>query len=157
MNRYARLVNRFSTTPVGSWIARTLAARVDPWIYRATGGRFTSTGTLTIPQLVLTTVGRKSGERREVQLGYVADGADYLVVASNFGQAHHPAWSYNLAANPAASVYVGGRDIPVKAERLSDEEKERVWPRLVDVVPQFAVYVGRTDRNIRVFRLRPVS
>jgi deazaflavin-dependent oxidoreductase (nitroreductase family) len=152
---YARWVNWFSTTSVGSWIARTFAARVDPWIYRVSGGRFTSTGALTIPQLVLTTTGRKTGKRHDVQLGYLADGRDCLVVASNFGQAHHPAWSYNLAANPLASVYVDGKDIPVTAERVPDDEKERLWPRLVAVVPQFAVYVTRTDRNIRVFRLRP--
>jgi len=155
MSGYARFINWFSTTPVGSWIARTLAARVDPWVYRLSKGRFTSTGTPTIPQLILTTTGRKSGAKRDVQLGYLRDGSDYILVASNFGQQHHPAWALNLAASPQASVYVGGQDVSVVARRVSDAEKERLWPRLVAVIPQFSVYITRTDRNIRVFRLTP--
>jgi len=152
---YGDLVNRFSTTRMGSWIARQLAARVDPHLYRWSRGRFTSAGPPTIPQLVLTTVGRKSGRPRSVQLGYLADGGDYVVVASNFGQARHPAWSHNLLAEPRATVEVDGRTETVVAERLSDARKQAIWPRLVGVVPQFAVYVTRTDRNIRVFRLQP--
>ena len=72
MGRYARFVNWFSTTRVGTIVASTLAARLDPIVYRLSGGRFTSTGPLTIPQLVLTTTGRKSGQRRAVSLGYLA-------------------------------------------------------------------------------------
>jgi len=152
---YSDLVNRFSTTRVGSWIARTVAARIDPYIYRWSKGRFTSTGLPTIPQLVLTAVGRNSGQPRSVQLGYLADGDDFVVVASNFGQPNHPAWSYNLVAEPCATVEVDGRTVAVVTERLGDDEKDALWPRLVGVIPQFDVYVARTDRNIRVFRLRP--
>jgi deazaflavin-dependent oxidoreductase (nitroreductase family) len=155
MGRYARYANWFSTTPVGSWITSRLAARIDPLVYRWSGGRFTSTGPLTIPQLVLTTTGRRSGKPRSVSLGYLADGDDFVVVASNFGKAYHPAWSHNLVANATASVNVDGRDVPVVSVQASDEEKAALWPRLVGVVPQFDVYVTRTDRDLKVFRLRP--
>ena len=50
-----------------------------------------------------------------------------------------------------------GRDLEVEATRLSDDEKAAIWPSLTAAVPQFKVYVTRTDRNIRVFRLRPVG
>jgi len=156
MGRYARFVNWFSTTRAGTAIASTLAARLDPIVYRLSGGRFTSTGPLTIPQLVLTTTGRKSGKRRSVSLGYLADGDTFVVVASNFGKASHPAWSYNLDAEPAAEVNVDGRDVSVRAERLDEAGKAVVWPRLVGIIPQFGVYVTRTDRDIKVYRLRPV-
>jgi hypothetical protein len=53
------------------------------------------------------------------------------------------------------TVEVDGRTETVVAERLSDAEKAALWPRLVAVVPQFDVYVTRTDRDIKVFRLRP--
>lgn len=155
MSRYANILNWLSTTRPGGWLARTFAARLDPWVYRRTKGRLTSTGVLTIPQMILTTTGRKSGALREVQLGYVRDGGDFLVVASNFGRQRHPAWSHNLAAHPEASVYVDGRDLDVVARRVSDAEKKALWPRLVSVIPQFAVYAERTDRNIQVFRLSP--
>jgi len=155
MSLYANTVNWFSTTRLGGWIARRLAARVDPFLYRVSGGRFTSTGTLTIPQLVLTTIGRKTGEARTVQLGYFADGGDFVIVASNFGQPRHPAWAYSLLANPAASIYVDGHDVGVHARQVSDDEKSALWPRLVRVIPRFGVYVTRTHRNVKVFRLTP--
>ena len=153
---YADLVNRFSATAAGSWLARNTAARIDPLIYRATGGRFTMTGPPTVPQLTLTTMGRKSGQRRDVQLAYLADGDDYLVVASNFGQEHHPGWRYNLDADPRCVVRCGRVVTEARAEVLTDGEKAEVWPRLCEIVPQFETYVERTDRNIRVFRLVPV-
>lgn len=150
---YKDLINRFSATRVGGAIARTISARIDPWIYRKTGGRFVSVGRPTIPQLVLTTTGRKTGQPRSVQLGYVPDGDGWLLVGSNFGQAKHPAWSHNLIAQPEVTIELDGETIPVTARLLSPAEKAAVWPRLVETVPQYAVYVTRTDRDIRVFRL----
>jgi deazaflavin-dependent oxidoreductase (nitroreductase family) len=150
---YSDWINRFSTTPVGSLIARTLAP-YDPLVYRATGGRFTLSIVKTIPQLALTTIGRRSGVRRVVQLGALVDGDDFIIVATNFGQRHHPAWSYNLLANPTATVELDGRAFDVSAEQVSTAEREALWPRLVEVIPQFAVYRERTVRDIRVFRLR---
>ena len=70
---YRDFVNSFSVTPVGRWLAKNLASRVDPFIYKVTGGRFTMTGPPTIPMLSLTTIGRKSGKERTVQLGYAED------------------------------------------------------------------------------------
>jgi deazaflavin-dependent oxidoreductase (nitroreductase family) len=154
---YKSLVNRFSTTWVGGWIARQLAARIDPWIYRQTGGRFTSTGPPTIPQLILTTRGKRSGRPRAVQLGYLRENGSFVIVASNFGREHHPAWSYNLLASPEATVYVDGRETRVVAERVTEREREDLWPQLDAVVPQFKTYRRRTDRDIRVFRLRRVD
>lgn len=153
LTRYKNFMNWFSTTPIGSKIARTVVARADPFLYRISKGRLVSTGPPTIPQLLLTTTGRKSGLEREVQLGYTPDGDDYLVVASNFGQKHHPAWSYNLDAKAECTVLLDGRSFRARAEKLSDDDKQRVWPRLVQSVPQYDVYVTRTDRNIKVYRL----
>jgi deazaflavin-dependent oxidoreductase (nitroreductase family) len=153
MGRYSDLVNRFSATPVGRFVGRTVASRIDPLIFRATKGRFTSTGRPTLPMLALTTTGRRSGQRRTVQLAYVPDGEDWLVVASNWGQENHPAWSHNLLADPDASVLVDGEERPVRAEQLSEGQKQAVWPDVERVVPQQKVYPDLTDREFRVFRL----
>ena len=143
-----------ATTPVGVWLSKVLASRIDPWIYRRSGGRFTSLGPVVVPQLVLTTRGRKSGQERDAQLAYTElDGVVY-VVASNFGGERHPAWSYNLQADPEAVMHLGDESIPVRAEPLDDAEKEAVWPRLCDNIPNYAKYRERTERNIRVYRLR---
>lgn len=150
---YRDFINNFSVTPVGRWIGKNFAARVDPFIYKLTGGRFTITGPPTIPMLSLTTIGRKSGKERTVQLGYAEDGEDVLIVASNFGGTNHPAWSYNLDANPTAKIRLGPELKDVVARRLTDSEKAILWPKIADTIPQMHSYVKRTDRNIKVYRL----
>ncbi|MEM8609177.1 MAG: nitroreductase/quinone reductase family protein [Myxococcota bacterium] len=150
---YKNFMNWFSTTPVGKWLAIRISANLDPLLYKLSGGRITSIGPQVIPQLVLTTVGRKSGQKRTVQLAFTADGNDFLVVASNFGREKHPGWSYNLDANPDAEVQVGPEVHAVKALRLSEDEKAALWSRIEATVPQMKVYPGQTDRNIKVYRL----
>ena len=150
---YSHLVNRFSATPLGSWMVKHFASKVDPVLFRATGGRFTSTGVPTLPMLTLTATGRKSGQPRSIQLVYVPEGDDWLVVASAMGQQRHPDWRYNLEANPEVELQLRGERFPARAEVLGDEEKAAVWPRIKAAIPQMSVYEERTGRNIRVFRL----
>lgn len=150
---YARFVNWLSATAFGSWLVKHLASRVDPVLFKATGGRLTMTGVPTLPMLTLTTTGRKSGKPRDTQLAYHQDGGDFLVVASAMGQERHPDWSYNLLANPDAEVQLRGERARVRARALDDAEKARVWPAVKRTIPQMDVYEQRTARNIRVFRL----
>jgi deazaflavin-dependent oxidoreductase (nitroreductase family) len=142
-------------TSFGAWMTKLVAARIDPVIFRLSGGRFTSLGPVILPQLVLTTTGRKTGKERDAQLVYTDVDGVVHIVASNFGGERHPAWYYNLEANPEAFMQVRGERIPVRAEPLGDEERAAVWPRLVENIPNYAAYRERTDRNIRVYRLIP--
>lgn len=155
--RYARTVNRFSATPAGSWLVKHVASKVDVHIFRASGGRLTSTGLPTLPMLALTVPGRRSGERRTVQLAYHRDGDDLLVVASAMGQQRHPAWSYNLETAGGGEVHVRGATFRVAARVLDPAEKRRLWPDICRTIPQMTTYERRTDRDIRVFRLTPVG
>ena len=152
---YARLVNRFSATRAGSWVVRHVAAKVDPVLFRATGGRVTVTGVPTLPMLALTTTGRRTGAPRTVQLAYHRDGEDLLVVASAMGQEHHPAWRLNLEADPHAHVLLRGGERDVVATLLTAEEKAAVWPAVKQTIPQMTTYEARTTRDIGVFRLSP--
>ncbi|MBW2269934.1 MAG: nitroreductase family deazaflavin-dependent oxidoreductase [Deltaproteobacteria bacterium] len=146
-----------SRTAFGAWMTKAFASRVDPVVFRLSGGRFTSMGPIVIPQLVLTTRGRKSGQERDAQLAYTdIDGVAY-VVASNFGGERHPAWSYNLQAEPRAFMQLRDERIPITAQQLSDEEKESVWGRLCENVPNYSAYKEKTDRNIKVYRLSPLD
>ena len=154
---YAEMVNRFSATRPGSWLVKHFAAHVDPVVFRWTNGRFTSTGVPTLPMLTLTVPGRTTCEPRSVQLAYHRDGDDYLVVASAMGAEHHPAWRYNLDAAGRASVLLRGQQLEVTATVLTDDEKAAVWDDIAATIPQMHTYVQRTDRNIRVFRLTPVT
>ena len=150
---YSKFVNWLSATAAGSWLVKHWASKVDPVIFRATGGRFTSVGQPTLPQLLVTVIGRKSGRARDVQLAYHRDGDDYLVVASAMGQERHPAWRYNLEAHPEVDVQIKGERFRARARVLADAEKATVWPSIKKTIPQMNVYEQRTDRNIRVFRL----
>ncbi|MGK2948835.1 MAG: nitroreductase family deazaflavin-dependent oxidoreductase [Acidimicrobiales bacterium] len=151
---YARLVNRFSATRAGSWTVKHVAAKVDPVLFRWSNGRCTSTGRPTLPMLALTTTGAKSGQPRTVQLAFHRDDDDLLVVASAMGQERHPAWRYNLDAHPEVRVLVRGEEFDAVATVLTPEEKAARWDAIAITIPQMRTYEQRTDREIRVYRLR---
>ncbi len=129
---------------------------LDRAVYRATQGRWTLIGRGVVPQLILTTTGRRSGQPRPVPLLYARDGEAFVVVASNWGQREHPAWSANLISNPLASITLDHDPIPVRATLAEGEERERLWPLLTSVWPAYDTYAARSGRDLRVFRLRPV-
>lgn len=139
-------------------VSRTIRATVplDKAVTRITGGRVHLVPEALLPQLTLTTVGRRSGVARAVPLLYVRDGADFVVVASNFGQQHHPAWSHNLEATPDAEVLLGTRRIPVRAKRVGESERKRLWPSITAIWPAYDDYVDWAGgRTIKVYRLTP--
>lgn len=133
--------------------AQRAATRLHSVVYRATNGRVG--GSIAGgPVLLLTTTGRKSGEERTIPLLYLPDGRNLVVVGSNGGTATHPEWWLNLQADPVATVEIGGRRMRVRAEEASPKEKERLWPRLVQMYGGYESYRRRTDREIPVVILR---
>jgi deazaflavin-dependent oxidoreductase (nitroreductase family) len=152
-----RFVLWLTTNAAVTWLFKHVASRLDPLIFQATNGRFTSMGPPAMPMLTLTATGRRSGEPRSVHLACLERQGDYLVVASAMGQEKHPAWRYNIEANPEVEVQVRGERFPARAQLLTDSEKQEVWADVRLAIPQMTVYEARTDRNIRVFRLKRVS
>jgi deazaflavin-dependent oxidoreductase (nitroreductase family) len=146
-------VVRLSTSRVATWWIKHVASRLDPVIFRASGGRFTSMGPPAMPMLALTAIGRRSGRPRSVQLACLELDGDYLVVASAMGQQKHPAWRYNIEANPQVEIQMRGQRFAARAQVLTDAEKDRIWADIREAIPQLDVYEERTDRNLRVFRL----
>jgi len=146
-------VVRLSTSRVATWWIKHVASRLDPVIFRASGGRFTSMGPPAMPMLALTAIGRRSGRPRSVQLACLELDGDYLVVASAMGQQKHPAWRYNIEANPQVQIQMRGQRFAARAQVLTDAEKDRIWADIREAIPQIDVYEERTDRNLRVFRL----
>ena len=156
-NRFVRTFVGFflkaALTRPGQWLFSNYTARLDPIIYRWSGGRLNSTGLLLVPVLALTTTGRKSGKQRSVQLAYIGFDGNAYIVASNFGKERHPGWMHNIEANPNVSVQLGSNHYELTAEKLTEAEKAAVWPRLVAEIPNFDIYQERSGRSIQVFRL----
>ncbi len=152
-----RLIVWLSTNRVATWLIKHVASRLDPLIFKASNGRLTSMGPPAIPMLTMTAIGRHSGQPRPVQLACIERDGDQLVVASAMGQQKHPAWRYNVEANPDVQIQMRGERFAARAELLSDAEKQAVWADVKQVLPQMNVYEKRTDRNIRVIRLRRID
>jgi len=153
----SRVAERFAATKAGSWTVRTLMP-LDRKLLLRTRGRRTILGPVGAPTLLLETTGRKSGLPRVSPLLYTRDDGDaVIVVGSNFGQEHHPAWTGNLIAHPHARVISGGAEVSVVAELLTGEDATAGWQKMVENVSVYAVYKTRTDRDIRVFRLTPTA
>jgi F420H(2)-dependent quinone reductase len=137
-------------------VAIWIMSRANTWIFRATGGRLGSKFMRGAPVCLVTMKGRKTGQRRTVPLIYLQDGRDYVIVASKGGMDEHPLWYLNLVANPDAEVEIGTDRIPVRARTASPAEKGRLWPRLLEIYPDYADYQRRTERQIPVVVLEPV-
>jgi deazaflavin-dependent oxidoreductase (nitroreductase family) len=101
-----------------------------------------------VPILLLTTIGRHSGERRTSALIFGRDGDDLLVVASQGGAPTHPAWYLNLSADPQVEVQVMDDVQRRIAHTASAEEKPRLWSIMTAAWPNYDVYTTRTDREI---------
>ena len=112
-----------------------------------------------MPVLELTTVGRKSGEARSVMLtSPLQDGDTLVIVASRGGDEHHPAWFLNLQANPDVQVkWRGGAPKAMRARVATAKERAELWPKVTSKFKNYAGYQEKTDREIPLVLLTPVS
>ena len=131
-----------------------LLTRVHRGVYRLSGGRIgASLGGAAM--LLLTTTGRRSGEPREVPLLTFRDGDDWIVVGSNFGKPHDPAWVLNVRADSNVHVRIGRESHPATASVVTGPEHDRLWARALEVNDQFSTYAETSgDRDITIVRLR---
>lgn len=116
------------------------------FLYRLFGGRGVGGGSV----LLLTTIGRKSGQPRTKPVMYCCDGDDLVVVASRAGTEANPLWYKNLVKTPQVRVQVGGVEETRVARTASAEEKARLWPKVVEVYADFDTYQARTSRDIPI-------
>jgi deazaflavin-dependent oxidoreductase (nitroreductase family) len=108
-------------------------------------------------QLLLRTIGRRSGNEHKVALPYWYDDDDQRIVVASFsGAPQHPAWYLNLTdrtANPEVLVKVQDGAFWAEAQILEGEEYDRIWSQLVADRPYYDDYQSRTDRRIPLVRL----
>ena len=114
--------------------------------------------TMAVPSLLLTTTGRKSGEKFLFPLFYGQAGGSYFVIASKGGAPAHPGWYRNLLANAAVEVQVGTAKMTATARTADGAERAALWEKAVAIWPPFADYQRKAvDREIPVVVLDPVA
>ena len=108
-------------------------------------------------QVMLQTIGRKSGRVHKVALPIWIDPDGHpIVVASFAGARQHPAWYLNLAdraANPEVFVRDRKHGFWAEAQILDGPEYHRIWVALTTDRPYYNDYQTRTDRRIPLVRL----
>ncbi len=140
--------------PAAVWVIKHVMSPVDRFVVKVSGGRLGPPTSLAVPTLLLTTIGRRSGEERTIPLVFVRDEDRYVVGnARPAGERRNP-WVFNLRAAGQGVVRVRGRPVPVSARELDGGELERWWPELVDVWPALADHYGDTGER-SVFVLDP--
>jgi deazaflavin-dependent oxidoreductase (nitroreductase family) len=133
-----------------------LVSRLNRFWYRLTGGRIGGkVGSM--PVLLLTTIGRRSGKSRTAPLCYLEEGDRLVVVASNVGREDDPGWWYNLQINPAATVQIGRTLTPVRAREADAIERQHFWSQFVARHRAYNVYQSRTSRGIPVVVLERMA
>ena len=135
------------------------ALKLHQLVYERSGGRI-GHRVLGTRNLLLRTVGAKTGARRTNALTYARDGRDYVVVASMGGAPRSPGWYHNLRAHPDAEIQVGTHRIPVTARFVlpGDPDRDRLW-RIADRnnAGRYSNYQRATTRPIPVVVLTPRS
>ena len=129
-------------------------ATIHRGLYKLTGGTL-GANLGGRPMLLLTTTGRRSGKKRATPLQYLRDGENMVVVASNGGNKNHPAWLYNIRANPEATAQTGKKVRKVRAETANEEERARLRPLLLEAYHGYQDYEDETERTIQVVVLTP--
>jgi deazaflavin-dependent oxidoreductase (nitroreductase family) len=111
-----------------------------------------------MPVLKLTTVGRKSGVKREVMLtSPLQIGDTWVIVASKGGDDDHPAWYLNLLAEPRVEVDIRGTRSVRTARVANADERASMWPKITATYTGYAGYQNRTSREIPLILLEPAN
>ncbi len=155
-NGFQRLIQRLAATRAMSWFLSHVLHHIDRAIDRVSRGHINVTQVLTgLPVVMLTTIGAQTGQHRMVPLVAIPDGDNMILIASYFGNQHHPAWYYNLIAQPEAIVIDHERSGSFIAREAIDAERDRYWQRAVNVYAGYEAYRRRAKRLIPIMLLTP--
>jgi F420H(2)-dependent quinone reductase len=131
--------------------------RFHPMAYRLTGGRGPIGRVLGLQMVVLTTIGRRSGQPRDAPLFALRDGSTFLLVGTHGGEEKLPDWVANLRVTPEATLQVGRQRRAVRAREPEprSEQYRALWARAVAAYPGYAEYRARRSTDPPIVVLEP--
>lgn len=156
------LMQKIASSRPGAWFLARTQHHLDRLFFRLSGGRTTLAGLLTgLSVVVVSTTGAKTGLTRTIPLLCIQDDSNpqqFAIVASNFGQTHHPAWYHNLRANPRARCSLDGNTADYLAHEASGAEYDRFWAYALATYMGFPHYQRRVGgRHIPILVMTPVA
>ncbi|MEZ0051206.1 deazaflavin-dependent oxidoreductase (nitroreductase family) [Mycobacterium sp. MAA66] len=125
-------------------------SRAQTWIFKKSGGRLGDKFLRGAEVGILTTTGRKTGEKRDSPLLFLQEGSRIVLVASQGGRATNPMWYLNLQADPAVSFQTKRDVLQLVARDATAAERDEYWPKLDAMYPDFVNYRSYTDREIPI-------
>jgi len=126
---------------VGRWGNETMSSmyrRFDSRMFRTARG---------MPVLLITVAGRRSGTPYTNPVSYFMDGSDYVVCGSANGRVNEPQWFRNLRHADRANVELGDEEFAVTPRVATGADYDRLWARLLEIQPRFAVYQRKIERK----------
>jgi deazaflavin-dependent oxidoreductase (nitroreductase family) len=127
--------------------------------YEATGGREANVlrGNPDWPIVVITSKGAKSGKLRKNPVMRVEKDGAYVAIGSVGGAPRNPAWVANFLAHPVVQLQDGPEPALYRARLVEGAERKEWWDLAVATWPTYASYQEKTDREIPVFVLEPIT
>ena len=143
--------------PVSALLSHILPP-ADEFALYLTRGKHTFAELVGLPVIELDTFGARTGLRRSHPLVGILDAEKFILVGSNFGNKHHPAWVHNLRAHPECVLHSNGRLGNYLARETDGEERTRYWNLALDYYKGYAAYEERAaPRKISVWILEPLT
>jgi deazaflavin-dependent oxidoreductase (nitroreductase family) len=155
-NRLQKAIQHLAASRGGSWILLRVLPPIDRVFFRLSGNRHTLVSLLAgLPTLLLVSTGAKSGQPRTTPLVGIPHGDGYILIGSNFGQTHHPAWVYNLRAHPCTHLVLNGQTREYTAREVHGQEYDMCWQKAVSSYAGYEAYKARAQREIALFVFEP--
>lgn len=131
-------------------------SRIHTFLFRISGGLL-GRRLVDNDMLLLTTHGRETGAAHTVPLLHLTEDDRHVVIASYGGRDDHPDWYLNLVEDPIVEVRTPDSTKTMSARTARPDERAEWWPRVLQAYDGYRAYQSRTDREIPVVFLEPIS
>lgn len=158
--RWQRIIQSLATTEViSSGFLTKYLHRMDTAVLNLSQGRKSLTTMLTgLPVVVLSTIGARTGKTRTLPLAGIPDEDKIILIATSYGSPSHPAWYYNLLANPEIELRQNNHKGKYIARIAEPKERQDYWQLAVHYYPGYLSYEKRCNgREIPIFVLEPAG